>query len=146
MIKPELENKNIQQRNLQVTNPCLNPQYIRPPLQILQGEKKKQQDHTHHPLYIEDDMGEKIQDANKVQGNLYSSFSDKEQKLNVYEEEEEEIDATLNDDEVDVYSKWFIDIMQAQLHKKYYMWSSRQRSRGKGQNDGTCNNPSENSM
>lgn len=42
LIKLELENKNLRQKNFQATDQGLNPQYRRPPIHILQRERKEQ--------------------------------------------------------------------------------------------------------
>ncbi len=55
MIKLELEKKNYQRQVQQ--NRGLDPQYIRQPLQILQKERKDQ-DQVQVPLYLEADLGE----------------------------------------------------------------------------------------
>lgn len=67
---------------------------------------------------------------------MYSSFSDEEQEVKMYEEEGGDLDATLNHGEIDDYCKKFIDFIQARLQKKYDLWSSRKRSRGQDQNEG----------
>lgn len=43
----------------------------------------------------------------------------------------------MNDDDIDDYCKQFTNFMQAPLSKKYNLQSSRKRSRGKDQNEGT---------
>lgn len=87
------------------------------------------------PFYIEDDRDEKIQDTHEIQGNLYSSFLDEEQEIRTYEEEGHDIDVALNDGNIVDYCKQFSDFMQAQLHRKYGVLSSRKRSRGQDQNE-----------
>lgn len=68
---------------------------------------------------------------------MYSFLSDEEQELRTYEKEEEELDEMLDDDDIDEYYKQFTDFIHAQLHKIYNLQSSRKRSRGKNQNEGT---------
>lgn len=62
---------------------------------MMQKERKAQQDHVHPPLYLEDDLEEQILDANDIQGNVYSSFSNEEQELRLQEEEEHELVAMM---------------------------------------------------
>lgn len=45
------------------------------------------------------------------------------------------MDAPLEDDEIDSNCKQFVDFIQAQLHRKYDLNSSRKRPRGQHQNE-----------
>lgn len=54
-------------------------------------------------------MEDHIKDANEFHRNLYSSFSDEEQEVKVCEEEGDDLEATLNDGEIDDYCKKFVD-------------------------------------
>ena len=54
MVKIELEAKNVAPKNYyNAPNRGYNPQYKRPPLQILSREAKEQQNQVPHPLYLE---------------------------------------------------------------------------------------------
>ena len=72
LLKLELETKNSASKNFQnAPNRGYNPQYRKPPLQILPREVKEQQDQVPHPLYLEgpvddstDDPAYELQDAN----------------------------------------------------------------------------------
>lgn len=50
---------------------------------------------------------------------MYSCFFDEEKEVRTYEEEGDDLDATLNYGEMDDYCKKFTNFMQAQLHRKY---------------------------
>ena len=54
LVKLKMEAKNSPSKNFQnAPNRGYNPQYRKPPLQILQRERKEQQDQVPHPLYLE---------------------------------------------------------------------------------------------
>lgn len=53
----------------------------------------------------------------------------------MHEEGGDDLYAMLNDAEIDDYCRKFTDFMQAQLHRKYDLWPSRKRPRGKDQNE-----------
>lgn len=137
LIKKELANKSLQRQKFAAANQGFYAQYRKSPLHIMKMERKEQQYHIHPPLYIEHELEELIWYKSDVHGSLYSSFFDEGQEVKTYEEEEQDLDATLNDDEIDDYYKQFIDFMQDQLHKKREMRSYRKRSRGKYQKEGT---------
>ena len=77
LVKLELETKNSASKNFQNTpNKGYNPQYRRPPLQILPREAKEQQDQVPHPLYLEgpvddstEDVAYELEDANLAFSN-----------------------------------------------------------------------------
>lgn len=52
LIKLELENKNLSRRSQPSPNRNFNPEYRRPPLQLLQMEIKDQHDHIQPTLYL----------------------------------------------------------------------------------------------
>ena len=57
MIKLELEAKNSPPcPNQMIPNRGFNPQYRKPPMQLLQWERKEQQDHIQPPLYLEGEV------------------------------------------------------------------------------------------
>ena len=61
--KLEIENKNLSRHNDQVNNWGYNPQYRRPPLQLLPRERNEKLDHIPHPLYSEDGPNEQSSDT-----------------------------------------------------------------------------------
>ena len=63
MVKLELEAKNSTYKNFQnAPNRGYNPQYRKPPLQILPREAKEQHDQVPHPLYLEGPIDDSIED------------------------------------------------------------------------------------
>lgn len=127
MIKLELEKKN-SQRQVQ-KNKGFNPQYRRQPLQILQKERKDQ-DQVQAPLYLEVDLGEASEEYSKYHDDHISTmYAGDEDELGIEEEEEyAETDVTFDGNEIDEYWKQFTNFMQVELHKKYEL-RSRKRSR-----------------
>ena len=77
MVKLELEAKNTAPKNFyNAPNRGYNPQYRKPPLQILPREAKEKQDQVPHPLYLEgpvddstDDAAYELQDSNLAFSN-----------------------------------------------------------------------------
>ena len=64
MVKLELEAKNAAPKNYyNAPNRGYNPQYKRPPLQILPREAKEQQDQVLHPLYLEGPVDDSTEDV-----------------------------------------------------------------------------------
>ena len=79
MVKLELEAKNPAPKNFyNAPNRGYNPQYKRPPLQILLREAKEQQDQVPHPLYLEGPADDSTEDAayELEDSNLYFSNND----------------------------------------------------------------------
>lgn len=136
--KLELKNKSLSKQNAQGNNRGYNPQYRRPPLQILPRERKEQLNQIPHPLYLEDDSDEQSSDTHKMQGNLYSAFSEEEHENMPHQETNHDREATANEEDIDYYCKQFADFMQAQLHQRYDLRSSRKRSREPEQLEGTA--------
>ena len=101
----ELENKNFQRQTQYNKN--FNPQYRRQPLQILQKERKYQ-NQIQAPLYIEEGLGEE-QPENQI-STLYAVDED---ELGIEGEEYvyDEADAIHNENEIDEYWKHFYDFM-----------------------------------
>ena len=66
VVNLELENESLPKQNAQGNNRGYNPQYRRPPLQILQREIKDQLDQIPLPLYLEYDLDEKTPDTNET--------------------------------------------------------------------------------
>lgn len=130
-MKLELENKNPSIQIQQGLNMNFNPQFKRPPLQILWSEIKDQQDSVQPPLYIEDEPEEMLEEALKFQENQYSTLSKEEVEPL---EEGLDMDTPLDEEEIDAYYKKFADMMQVELHKIYYL-RSRKRSRNQDPND-----------
>jgi len=113
LVKLEVEAKNAAPRSFQnAPNRIYNPQYRRPPLQILQKEIKEQQDRVPHPLYLEGPVDDSTEDAS-------------------YELE----DSNLAFSGADYYCKQFADFMQAHLNRKYDLRSSRKRTRTQEQEE-----------
>lgn len=96
-------------------------------MQILQRERKDQLNQIPPPLYIEDDPNEQPQDTHEMQGNLYSSFSEGEQESITNHDMVHEREATINEEDIGDYCKIFANFMQAQLHERYDLRSSRKR-------------------
>ena len=97
LVKLDLEKKSLPKRNAQGKNRGYNPQYIRPPLQILHRERKYQLDQIPPPLYLEDGPGEQPLDTHEMQGNLYSSFSEEEEETMAHHEMCQDREATINE-------------------------------------------------
>ena len=144
MVKLELEDKKSTFKNFQnAPNRGYNPQYRKPPLQILPREEKEQQDQVPHPLYLEglvddstEDIAYRLEDANlafsnsdgeecPLQGNDEAGCS--------FQEEEKVRDA----EEVEFYHycKQFDDFMQAHFNRRYDLRSSRKRTRTQEQEE-----------
>ena len=133
LVKLELETKNSASKNFQnAPNRGYNPQYRNPPLQILPGEAKEQQDQVPHPLYLEGSVDDSTEDAAYELQDANLSFSNKEEIECPLQEEEEEIIDT-EDAEIDHYCKQFNDFMQAHFNRKYDLRSSRKRTRTQDQ-------------
>lgn len=126
--KLELETKNSASKNFyNVPNRGYNPQYKRPPLQILPREAKEQSDQVAHPLYLEgpvddstDDIAYELEDSNLA----FSNNDEMECPL----QEEEEVEA-------DYYCKKFANFMQVHFIRKYDLRSSRKRTRNQDQEE-----------
>ena len=142
--KLELGTKNSTSKNVQNTpNRGYNPQYRKPPLQILQKEWKEQQDQVPHPLYLEGPSDNPVEDVayGLEDANLAFSNSDGEEfplQGNEGAEcplQEEEKTKDTEDAEIDHYCKQFADFMQAQFNRRYDLRSSRKRTRTQDQEE-----------
>lgn len=98
IVKLELENKNSPRKIQPTPNQNFNHQYRRPPLQLLQRERKYQQD-----LYLEYDSEENVEETIEIQENWFSSLSDEEHEIESHKEEEDNLHAPLDDGEIDEY-------------------------------------------
>ena len=80
LVKLELEAKNSSSKNFQnAPNRGYNPQYRKPPLQILQREWKEQQDQVPHPLYLEGQVDGPTEDTTYEQEEAYLAFSNSDE-------------------------------------------------------------------
>ena len=123
LVKLELEANNSSSRPPQAAlNRVYNPQYKKPPLQILQRDRKEQQDHIQPPLYLEGQMDGPTEDIPDGQDDQYLAYSNGDEvesslqesegvELSLQEEEEKTSDA--EDPDIDDYCKQFVDFMQA---------------------------------
>ena len=118
----ELENKSFQKQTQYNKN--FNSQYRRQPLQILQRERKDQ-DQIQAPLYIEAGPVEKQEHPEDQTFTLYAVDED---ELGIEEEEYEYDETYAIHDKIDEYWKKFSNFIQVELHKKYDL-RSRKRSR-----------------
>lgn len=75
-------------------------------------------------MYLEHDPKENIEETIEVQENNLSSLWEGEKEIESNEGEWDDLEAPLDDDEIDSYCKKFVDFMQAQLHRKYDLKSS----------------------
>jgi len=118
----ELENKN--SRRQTQFNKNFNPQFRRQPLQILQKERKDQ-NQIQARLYIEADPGEQ-----QSEDQISTLYAVDEDELGIEGEEYvyDEADVIHDGNEIDEYWKQFSNFMQAKLHNKYDL-RSRKRSR-----------------
>ena len=142
MVKLELEAKNTAFKNFQnAPNRGYNPQYRRPPLQILPRESKEQQDQVPHPLYLEGLVDDSTEDAayGLEDANLSFSNSDGEECPLQGNEgvecplQEEEKTRDTEEAEIDHYCKKIANFMQAQFNRRYDLRSSRKRTRTQDQ-------------
>jgi len=62
-------------------------------------------------------------------------FSNEEYEVEAHEEWGDDLDAPLDDGEIDNYYRKFVNFMQAQLHRKYDLRSFRKGSRVQNQNE-----------
>ena len=129
MVKLELEAKNAAPKNdYNAPNRGYNPQYRRPPLQILPRETKEQQDQVPHPLYLEGPADDSTGDAAYGLEDSNLGFSNTDDMDCPLQDEDEEA-------KIDHYCKQFADFMQAQFNVKYDLRSSRKRTRTRDQED-----------
>ena len=76
MVKLELQANNSAFRNFQnAPNRNYNPQYRKPPLQILPRESKEQHDQVPHALYLEGPVHDSTQDSTYGLEDANISFS-----------------------------------------------------------------------
>lgn len=107
LVKMELENKNPPRKIQQGKNINFNPQFRNPPLQIMQMERKDQ-DQVQPPLYIEDKLEEAVEETLKFKENQYSTLSEEEGE-EVYDEDlSPHSQIPLDDEEIDEYCRKFI--------------------------------------
>ena len=137
MVKLELEAKNSTFKNFQnAPNRGYNPQYRKPPLQILPREEKEQQDQVPHPLYLEGPVDDSTEDIAYRLGDENLAFSNSdgvEGPLQGNDEagcslQEEEKTRDTDEAEFDHYCKQFDDFMQAHFNRRYDLRSSRKRT------------------
>lgn len=93
----------------------------------MQREIKEQQDHSQPLFYLEDDPEEHVEETMEGQENQFSPFSNEEYEVETHEEGGEDLDAPLDDGEIDNYYRKFSNFMQAQLHRKSDLRSSKKR-------------------
>ena len=80
LVKLELEAKNSSSKPFQTApNRGFNPQYRKPPLQILQRDRKEQQDHIQPPLYLEGQMDGPAEDIPDGKDDQYLAYSDSDE-------------------------------------------------------------------
>ena len=90
MVKIELEAKNATPKNFyNAPNRGYNPQYKRPPLQILPRESKEQKDQVPHPLYLEGPADDSTEDAAYELEDSNLAFSNNDEMECPLQEEEE---------------------------------------------------------
>ena len=108
--KLELENKNSQRQTQ--CNKNFNPQYRRQPLQILQKERKDQ-DQIQAPLYIKVDPGEELEHPRDHEDQISTLYVVDEDELGVEGEEYEyaETDIIYDENKIDEYWKQFSDFI-----------------------------------
>ena len=121
LVKLEMEAKNSSSKNFQnAPNRGFNPQYRKPPLQIMQRGQKEQQDQVPHPLYLEGQVEGSTEDNAYEQEEAYLAFSKNyDVECTVHGSEEVEVAHTevkANEDtediDIDDYCKQFVDFMQ----------------------------------
>ena len=79
LVKLELEAKNSSPHpNQMIPNCGFNPQYRKPPLQLLQQERKEQQDHIQPPLYLEGEMEGQVKEVTYNQEDQFLVYSEDE--------------------------------------------------------------------
>ena len=142
-----MEAKNSPPKNFQnAPNRGFNPQYRKPPLQILQRGQKEQKDQVPHPLYLEGQVEASPEDSAYEQEEACPVFSDNDDiECPVQESEEGELQANseirnnkdTEEHEIDDYCKQFVDFMQAQFNRRYDLRSSRKRTRTQDEEEDT---------
>ena len=131
-IKLELKAKNSPRRpNQMIPNWGFNPQYRKPLPQLLQWDRSGQQDHIQPPLYWERELEGQFEEVIDSQEDQFFTHSDDEEGELILQGEQEEKEVPPDDQDIDSYCRQFVDFMQAQIHKKYDLRSSRTRTRGK---------------
>lgn len=125
LVKLEIDNKKPAQQNRGV----FNPQFRKQPLQILQRERKDQ-DQVQAPLYIEAAPSRSVDDNEKEDEDqisaVYMEDGESEEEIEKeYEEESKETDISFVQEEMDDYCKQFTNFMQSELHKKYDLRSKK---------------------
>ena len=74
---------------------------------------------------------EEVPECQDDQFLAYSEDEDGELTLQEEQEEQGKKEVSIEDPDIDDYCRRFVDFMQAQLHKKYELISSRKRTRVK---------------
>ena len=134
LVKLELEARNTVPRNFQnAPNRGYNPQYKRPPLQILQKEIKEQQDQVPHPLYLEGQVDDSAEDA--AYGVEDSDLAVSNDDQTEYLLHEEENAREVQDSGVDHYCKHCAYSMQPHLERRHDLRSSRKRTQSQEQEE-----------
>ena len=120
----ELDSKKTTQQSRGV----FNPQFRKQPLQILQRERRDQ-DQVQAPLYIEETPSQSADDDQKEDEEkisaIYMEGDAKEEFERECEVECKEANISFDQEEMDDYCKQFTDFMQAELHKKYDLRSKK---------------------
>ena len=80
LVKLELEAKNSPPHSKKMIPNCgFNTQYQKPPLQLLQHERKEQQDHIQPPLYLEGELEGQAEEVTDSQEDQFLTYSDDEE-------------------------------------------------------------------
>lgn len=95
----------------------------------MQRERKDKQDHIQPPLYLEYDPEEHAKETMEFYENHFSSLFEEEYEVEAHEEEGDDLNAPLDDGDIDNYCRQFIDFMQIQLYRKYDLRYYRKISR-----------------
>ena len=118
LVNMELENKN-SQRPTQQNKGVYNPQFRNQPLQILQRERKDQ-DQVQAPLHIEATPSQSTEDDQReVKDQIYAIYMKEDEEEEESEEEYTKVEVSFDQEEMDDYCRQFTNFMQAELHKKY---------------------------
>ena len=117
LLKMELENKN-SQRLAQQNRGVFNPQFRKQPLQILERERKDQ-DQVQAPLYIEATPSQSTEDDQReVEDQISTMYMKEDDEEEECEEEYTEGEVSFDQEEMDDYCRQFIDFMQVEFHIK----------------------------
>ena len=149
LTKLEMETKNSPSKNFQNDpNRGYNPQNRKPPLQILQRERKEQPNQVPHPLYLEGQVDCPTEDVTYEGEEAYLAYASSDEvecPLHAVEAGEvsaqEKADESTEDPEINDYCKQFVDFMQAKFNKKYDLRSSRKRTCTQDEEEDTPQKP-----